>query len=70
MKYERRIFTFLKFSDSQFSQPGLYSRPRREIVNFARLAAVSSGEYRSFKTSLLASYNDDPSRLQCDELQS
>ena len=45
-------FNFLKkFSDSNFSHPGLCSKPTSEILNFARLAAASCGEYRSFKTS-------------------
>ena len=40
-KYE----IFLKFRDSNFSQPGLCSKLRARLCrNFARLAAVSSGE--------------------------
>ena len=45
MKKDRRSLTFLKFSDSKFSHPGLCSKPSDNIVNFARLATVSSGEY-------------------------
>ena len=51
-----------------FHITGLCSKPTDEIMNFVRLAAVSSGEYGSFKTSLVI--NDEPSRLKCDELQS
>ena len=53
MKYERRDLIFIKFCDSIFLHPGLCSKPTGEIVNFASspVAAVSSGEYRSLKTS-------------------
>ena len=51
MKYERRNLTFLKFCDLNFSHPGPCSKPNGEMGNFGRLAAVSSGDYRSFKTS-------------------
>ena len=56
MEYERRNLIFLKFCDSNFSKPGLCSKPTGEIVNFARFATVSSGEYRSFKTSQFVNY--------------
>ena len=53
MKYDRKILTFLKFSDLNFSRLGLTDRDSnasRQIVDFARIAIVSFGEYRSFKT--------------------
>ena len=43
MKYEQRNLVFFKFYDSNFLHPGLCSKPTSEIVDFARLAAVSSG---------------------------
>ena len=73
MKYKRRNLIFLKVCDSNFSHPGLCLKSTGEIVNFAglaRLAAVSFGEYRSFKPPNSLVINDDLSRLKCDELQS
>ena len=49
-----RNLTFFNFSDSNFSHPKLCSKINGEIVNFARLAAVSSEDYGSFKTSTFA----------------
>ena len=51
MKYERGNLVFLKFCDSKFLHPGLCSKPTDDIANFAKLAAVSSGDYKSCKTS-------------------
>ena len=56
MKKDRINSTFFNFSDSNFSHPDLFPKINDEIVNFARLAAVSSEDYGSFKTSTFASY--------------
>ena len=45
MKCEWMNLTFLKFSDSNFPNPGMCLKPTGGIMNFERLAAVSSKEY-------------------------
>ena len=68
MKYKWRDLILLKFCDSNFSNPVLCSKPPGEIemIQFARLAAVSSGDLEntdhSKPTNSLV-INDDPSRL-------
>ena len=63
MKYERRNLTSLKFSDSNFSHPGLCSIPSGEIVNFARLELLVLENTDNSKPHNSLVINDDLSRL-------
>ena len=59
MKQDRRNITFFNFSDSNFSHPDLFSKINGEIVNFARLAAISSEDYGSLIPLPSLVINDD-----------
>ena len=64
MKYERRNLIFLKFCDSNYSYPGLCSKPTDKIVDFAKnlkLLVLENTDNSKPPNSLVM--KDDPARI-------
>ena len=54
MKEDQRNLTFLKFSDSNFSHPGLCSKPNGDIVNFdSQLLVLENTDHSKPPNSLV-----------------
>ena len=70
MKYEQINLIFLRFCDSDFSHPGSARNPlaRSWILQDLKLLVLENTDNSKPRNSLVI--NDDPSRLQRDELQS